>query len=362
MRQAPRICYNNRMKINAYAKINLILNVLGKRPDGYHEVEMLMQAIDLFDVVTVEESPAGCDDRAAQMWNGPVAAHVLGPRDFEYGKQDLAYKAALLMAERFRPELITGALDEDGLELAPGVKGIRISVEKRIPPAAGLAGGSADAAAVLVGLGYLWMTGPGTDTPRRKTGDGPEEGPLTAQGKAELLEKLLPLGAELGSDVPFCIASQLGRPAAIAGGRGTELEFVQPAGFGVDLYFSDVVIPNKTRAVYAELKEEDCRERFSIEGFLNAATTEEKRRFMGNHLQAPALRLISKIREEGAKTAQPNCSCKPAVPGFSTVEDPEALEISTSVHSAAPADAVLCGAGPTFFTIGDTGRYRTIIC
>ena len=304
------------MKLKAYAKINLILNVLGMRPDGYHEVEMLMQAISLCDEVTVEafdafDSADRCDVSA-----------LLGPQDFEYGQSDLAYRAALLMAEAFRPELLANALDEDGLELVPGVRGIRISIEKHIPAAAGLGGGSADAAAVLVGLGKLWLP--------QKTAD-------------ELLETLLPLGAKLGSDVPFCIASQLGHPAAIARGRGTELEFVQPLDCGVDLYFSDVSIPGKTRAVYAELKDEDCKERFSIESFINAPSLEEKVLFIGNHLQAPAKRILAGMQ-------QLNCGCK----NNGVADTPGA-------SPAIPANATLCGAGPTYFTLSDAGKYRTIV-
>jgi 4-diphosphocytidyl-2-C-methyl-D-erythritol kinase len=283
---------------------------------------MLMQAIDLYDTVTVTIADAvpaengGIGERRAA--DTCCADAVLGPQDFEYGQSDLAYKAALLMAEHFRPELITQALDEDGTELAAGIRGVRIRIEKRIPAAAGLAGGSADAAAVITALGKLWM---------------PEK------DKEELLKTLLPLGAMLGSDVPFCIASQLGHPVAIARGRGTDLEFVKPTDFAVDLYFPDVAIPNKTRAVYAELKEADCEQRFSIESFLNAASIEEKRRFMGNHLQAPAERLIKKYGEKGPTEQQLNTGCKRPVP-----------EIAT-----------LSGAGPTYFTISEDGAYRTIL-
>ncbi|MBO4861680.1 MAG: 4-(cytidine 5'-diphospho)-2-C-methyl-D-erythritol kinase [Firmicutes bacterium] len=321
------------MKIHAYAKINLILNVLGERSDGYHEVEMLMQAVSLCDEVTVEASDAsGAADRCD-------SSTLLGPQDFEYGQNDLAYRAALLMAETFRPELLANALDKDGLELAPGVRGIRVAIEKHIPAAAGLGGGSADAAAVLVGLGKLWLP--------QKTAD-------------DLPEALLPLGAKLGSDVPFCIASQLGHPAAIARGRGTELEFVQPVDCGVDLYFSDVSIPGKTRAVYAELKDGDCKERFSIEGLLNASSLEEKLRFVGNHLQAPAERLFRKA-ENDAESAQPNISCRVSCADASRVSSPAALANTQAPTSAIPADATLCGAGPTYFTLSETGTYRTVV-
>lgn len=315
------------MKIDAYAKINLILNVLGTRPDGYHEVEMLMQAVSLCDAVTVEAADAS---DPADRCGGDA---LLGPQDLEYGQNDLAYKAALLMAETFRPDLITTALDEDGLELAPGAKGVRVTIEKHIPAAAGLAGGSSDAAAVLTGLGKLWM---------------PEKSP------DELLETLLPLGAKLGSDVPFCIATQLGHPAAIARGRGTDLEFVRPVDCGVDLYFSEITIPNKTAAVYAELKEEDCAERFSIDSFLNAPSLKEKQRYVGNHLQAPAERLLAGIE-------QLNNSCTNSTADNRSAQGPAVLTDTASPRPARPADATLCGAGPTYFTLSETGRYRTVV-
>ena len=297
------------MRQNAYAKVNLILNVLGTLPSGYHEVRMLMQAISLCDVVEAE-----------------LSEHVLGPRDFAYGSRDLAYRAALLMAESFRPELICSALDEDGLEKAPGVRGVSVSIEKRIPAAAGLAGGSADAAAVMICLARLWGIFGLTE--------GAEGSPDDA-----LIAGLCPLGAKLGSDVPFCIASQLGRTAAIASGTGTELEFVQPTDCAVTLYPSDLTLPDKTRAVYRELKEEDCSPVYDIEAFLSAKTLAEKRSLMGNHLQPAAERILERL------------GIKPD-PYFT----PE-----TKASSPVPKDAVLCGAGPTYFSIGEEGPYRTIL-
>ena len=297
------------MRQNAYAKVNLILNVLGTLPSGYHEVRMLMQAISLCDVVEAE-----------------LSEHILGPQEFAYGSRDLAYRAALLMAESFRPELICSALDEDGLEKAPGVRGVYVRIEKHIPAAAGLAGGSADAAAVMICLARLWGIFGLTE--------GAEGSPDDA-----LIAGLCPLGAKLGSDVPFCIASQLGRPAAIASGTGTELEFVQPTDCAVTLYPSDLTLPDKTRAVYRELKEEDCSPVYDIEAFLSAKTLAEKRSLMGNHLQPAAERILERL------------GIKPD-PYFT----PE-----TKASSPVPKDAVLCGAGPTYFSIGEEGPYRTIL-
>ncbi|NEQ25080.1 MAG: 4-(cytidine 5'-diphospho)-2-C-methyl-D-erythritol kinase [Microcoleus sp. SIO2G3] len=153
----------------APAKINLYLEIIGSRADGYHELVMVMQSVDLSDRL---------DLRA----NGTEAFrvhcnHPLVPSD----RSNLAYRAAVLMAEEF-PDRFTK------------LGGVDITVDKRIPVGAGLAGGSTNAAAVLVGLDLMWELG------------------LT---QIELQE----LGAKLGSDVPFCIAGG----TAIATGRGEKI-------------------------------------------------------------------------------------------------------------------------------------------
>src|SRR3954468_6837376 len=115
------------VEVFAPAKLNLFLEVLGRRPDGYHEIESLMVAVDLFDVVTVVDDPAGgitfwCDDPALPT-----------------GPDNLAVKAA------------------ERLKAAAGCsRGARIELRKAIPAQAGLAGGSSDAAAALVALDQLW--------------------------------------------------------------------------------------------------------------------------------------------------------------------------------------------------------------
>ncbi|MBK1986526.1 4-(cytidine 5'-diphospho)-2-C-methyl-D-erythritol kinase [Sphaerospermopsis aphanizomenoides BCCUSP55] len=153
----------------APAKINLYLEIIGSRPDGYHELAMIMQSIDLADQIDLH--PASTE--AIRVY----CNHPQVPTD----KSNLAYRAAELMANQF-----PGAFSNFG--------GIDITVKKRIPVAAGLAGGSTNAAAVLVGIDLLWNLG------------------LT---KSELEE----LGASLGSDVPFCIAGG----TVIATGRGEQL-------------------------------------------------------------------------------------------------------------------------------------------
>ena len=153
----------------APAKINLYLEIISDRPDGYHELAMILQSIELADKINVQSLST---DRIRVNCNHPQV-----PTD----KSNLAYRAAALMAAKF-PE----ALAQYG--------GVEITINKQIPVAAGLAGGSTNAAAVLIGIDLLWKLG------------------LT---KPELEE----LGATLGSDIPFCVAGG----TVIATGRGEKL-------------------------------------------------------------------------------------------------------------------------------------------
>ncbi len=153
----------------APAKINLYLEIIGDRSDGYHELAMILQSIELADEIDIQLSSPGA-----------IRVHCNHPQ-VPTDKSNLAYRAAELMAAEF-PE----AFVKYG--------GVDITIKKQIPVAAGLAGGSTNAAAVLVGIDLLWNLG------------------LT-QGELE------ELGASLGSDVPFCI----GGGTVIATGRGEQL-------------------------------------------------------------------------------------------------------------------------------------------
>ncbi|WP_138499189.1 4-(cytidine 5'-diphospho)-2-C-methyl-D-erythritol kinase [Nostoc sp. PA-18-2419] len=153
----------------APAKINLYLEIIGDRPDGYHELAMILQSIALADQIDVRSNS-----------NRTIHVHCNHPQ-VPTDKSNLAYRAAELMAKEF-PE----AFARYG--------GVDISINKQIPVAAGLAGGSTNAAAVLIGIDLLWKLG------------------LTQS-------ELEGLGARLGSDVPFCISGG----TAIGTGRGEQL-------------------------------------------------------------------------------------------------------------------------------------------
>ncbi len=138
------------------AKINLTLEILGKRPDGYHELRSIVMPVSLMDTVSVTSTYAQV---ALTLTVGPgVDASKIGSTD-----RNLAVRAARLMQERYRVNA-----------------GARIHIHKRIPIGGGLGGGSADAAGVLLGLDRLWELG----RPR---------------------EELMALGADLGSDVPALV-------------------------------------------------------------------------------------------------------------------------------------------------------------
>lgn len=159
------------------AKINLYLEIIGHRPDGFHELAMVMQSVDLCDRITLTDLTMSM--RRLQCNHSKV------PTD----GSNLALKAVDLLTEKF-PDYAS--------------RGIEITIEKNIPVGAGLAGGSGNAAATLVGLNLLWNLG------------------LT---QIELEE----LSAQLGSDIPFCIRGG----TAIATGRG---EVLDPIPSLTDLY------------------------------------------------------------------------------------------------------------------------------
>lgn len=212
--------------IQSFGKINLSIDVLEKLPSGYHRVEMVMQQIALHDDVAVRWIPGGSDGISVVC---STNRHYLPVDD-----RNLATKAAKLMADRF-PQNKSGLL--------------RVDIKKRLPVAAGLAGGSSNGAAVLHGINQLW--------------------------NLELsVEALCRIGQELGADVPFCLMGQaahdptlrdkfkedsLAAGCALATGIGTDL--VPLKGPKAYVVLSKPPISVSTKEVYQGLRREDILKR-----------------------------------------------------------------------------------------------------
>lgn len=188
---------SGRVEVRARAKINLGLEVLGRRTDGYHELRSVMWAVELADRVTLSTGEQGIslECEAPGVPNTP---------------DNLAWRAAELVRRE------TGT-----------VSGLRIRIDKRIPVAAGLGGGSSDAAAVLAGFQCL-------------------------RGRRLAARRLGPLAVALGMDVPFF----LGRSPALACGRGEVLRPVRTGG-DLSLVLVNPGFPLATREVYGRLEPRD---------------------------------------------------------------------------------------------------------
>jgi 4-diphosphocytidyl-2-C-methyl-D-erythritol kinase len=258
-----------RVEVRARAKVNLGLEVLGRRADGYHELRSVMWAIELADRVTLEASGDG------------IALECVAP-DVPRTPDNLAWRAAELVRRE------TGS-----------ATGVRIRIEKRIPVAAGLGGGSADAAAVLAGLGYLG---------RRRLGR----------------RRLEALAVTLGMDVPFF----LGRSPALAWGRGEELRPVQ-ASTDLSLVIANPGFPLATRDVYARLEPGDYGDGRRVDALVTALRrgTAAVAAAVANGLERAAARLW---------------------PGLT--------EIKAALVGAGCLAALMSGSGPTVFGIAPSHR------
>lgn len=207
----------------AQAKINLTLDVLHKRPDGYHEVEMVMQTVDLSDHLTLSE------------WDKDEIVLTCTAPYIPLDERNLVYQAAHLVKHTF------------GVD-----KGIRIHIDKRIPVAAGLAGGSSDAAATLRGLNKVWNLG-------------------------QSLDELAELGAKIGSDVPFCIYGG----TAIARGRGEKIEHLpKVAPTWVVLVKPPIAV--STAEVYGRLQADQIETHPDTKGMVDALSTGDVQKISAN--------------------------------------------------------------------------------
>ena len=254
--------------VKAPAKINLTLDVLYKRPDNYHEVEMVMTTVDLADRIGLENR----EDGLIKI----VSADRFVPDD----DRNFAYQAAKLLKDTY------------GIE-----HGVSITIEKEIPIAAGLAGGSSDAAATLRGLNELWN--------------------LNLS-----LDKLAELGAKIGSDVSFCVYGG----TALATGRGEKIQEL-PAPPACWVVLAKPKIGVSTADIYGNLKVDEIIHP-NTAGMIKAIETNNYELMcnsLGNVLESVTLNLY-----------------------------PEVVTLKEQMQRFG-ADAVLMsGSGPTVFGLVDT--------
>jgi 4-diphosphocytidyl-2-C-methyl-D-erythritol kinase len=185
----------NSIQLKSRAKINLSIDVLGKREDGYHLVDMIMQTIDLYDIVKIKGL------------NTEDIIIKSNSSDIPLDDNNIVYKAIKLFKNKFKIN-----------------KGVEVFIQKNIPIAAGMAGGSSNAAAVLVGLNELW--------------------------KLNLSEiELQEIGFKLGADVPFCISGR----TALAQGVGEELTYIKGISEDVSILVCKPNLFVSTKEVYEGL-------------------------------------------------------------------------------------------------------------
>ena len=242
------------MSLKALAKINLGLDVLGRRENGYHDVRMVMQTMYLYDNITLQK----IEEPEIQL---KTNLHFLPLDD-----KNIAYKAAKMLMEEFQ---------------IPG--GIRITLDKHIPVAAGLAGGSSNAAAVLVGMNRMYDLG------------------LSEQ---DLMDR----GVKLGADVPYCIM----RGTVLAEGIGEILTPLAPLPKCYILVAKPTVSVS-TKTVYEKLDSHEIEDHPDIDGILEGLKNADLKKVassMGNVLERvtvddhPIIEDIKKVmKENGALNA-----------------------------------------------------------
>lgn len=261
----------DKIQLKALAKINLGLDVLRRREDGYHEVKMIMQTIALYDELEIRRMKREGVQIKTNLYYLPV------------NENNLACRAAKLLKDEF------------------GIReGVFIRLKKKIPVAAGMAGGSSDAAAVLWGMNQMYGLG------------------LSRQ---ELMER----GVRLGADVPYCIQ----RGTALAEGIGERLSALPPMP-KCWIVIAKPGISVSTRFVYENLHANDLKpeQHPDIDSMIEA-------------LRAKDLRLLSSRMENVLETV--------TVPAHPIIE-----EIRTTLLRAGALGARMSGSGPTVFGVFDS--------
>lgn len=206
----------DKLELKAYGKINLGLDVIRKRPDGYHDLDMVMQMVDVYDDVTLTRL------------EGTEIVVRTDTAVLSNGKDNLAYMAAKML------------MDEFGI-----VQGLEITIRKRIPIAGGMAGGSSDCAATLTGVNQMFNLG---------------------LSKEELMER----GVRLGADVPYCILGG----TAIARGIG-EILTPLPTPPKCHVIIAKPPVSVSTAFVYGNIKPDEIEKRPDIEAMVSAIKAQD---------------------------------------------------------------------------------------
>ena len=236
------------ISLRAHAKVNLRLDILGKRPDGYHEIKTWIYPVSLADELHIERV------------NTPQITVSSASPGLPLGEGNLAYRAAALF------------IKERGLS-----GGVLIKIIKHIPVAAGLGGGSSDAAAVLKAMNILW----GKNIPR---------------------EGLMELGAQIGADCPFFVVGK----AAIMAGKGERVLAILPP-LKAWMVLINPGLPLSTKQVYEQGKWGLTKEGGDTKISMPPQGLEKMGKFLRNDLERPALELLpiiatlkERLREAGA--------------------------------------------------------------
>lgn len=265
------------MKLRAFAKINLGLDVIRRREDGYHEVRMIMQTIQMYDQLEMEKKTTPGIDLTTNLSYIPV------------NENNLVYKAAKLLMDQYHIK-----------------KGVSINLNKFIPVAAGMAGGSSDAAATLVGMNKLFHLG------------------LSK-------ENLMEIGVKIGADVPYCIM----RGTALSEGIGEKLTPLSPMP-PCYILIGKPGISVSTKFVYTNLKLNEHTKHPDIDGMLQA-------------LKRQDLRGITDRMENVLESV--------TVPAYPVIE-----EIKNHMKEHGALNALMSGSGPTVFGIFDDKKKAEFAC
>lgn len=257
----------NRIQMKALAKVNLGLDVIRRREDGYHEVKMIMQTVRLYDRIILEKTQKGISMETNLSFL-PV------------NEQNIAYRAAKMLMDEFHIQ-----------------SGLHIKIDKHIPVAAGMAGGSTDGAAVLYGVNKIFELG------------------LT---KRQLMER----GVKLGADVPYCIM----RGTVLSEGIG---EILTPVSFLPDCHIliAKPPVSVSTKHVYENLKLDKIEKHPDIDGMVEALRIED-------------LHGVTQRMENVLETV--------TIP-----EHPEIQQIKDLMIKEGALNALMSGSGPTVFGIFD---------